>query len=153
MASFYYQLGGKKFLSPAYTSTTLPSEYQNLSSELNNRWRPGDTDAKFPGLPDNNLTNFTLPDNKTYINYYTMYNYSTARVVSASTLECNNISLSYSVSDKFAQKIYMKSLMMGLGISQPFSIVSKDFHGRDAQVATGQQPRTRSVSFNINVSF
>lgn len=48
---FYLQIGGKKFLKTAYESQTLPSEYENLSSELNERWRPGDMDAKFPGLP------------------------------------------------------------------------------------------------------
>ena len=46
--NFYLQVGGKKFLMTAYESQTLPSEYENLSSELNNRWKPGDTNAKFP---------------------------------------------------------------------------------------------------------
>jgi len=60
--NFYLQVGGKKFLMTAYESQTLPSEYENLSSELNNRWKPGDTNAKFPGLPDKNVVNSLLPD-------------------------------------------------------------------------------------------
>lgn len=152
--NFSLQLGGKKFLSPAYKSTLLPSEYENLSSELNKRWRPGDTDATFPGLPDQKLKNILLPkSNNIYINSYEMYNYSTARVVSASTLRCNNISLNYSFPQALAQKMYCKNLNMGCSVSQPFSIVSKDFRGRDAEVATGAQPRTRSYSFNLNVTF
>lgn len=151
--SFSLQLGGKKFLLPAYKSTLLPSEYENLSSELNNRWRPGDTDATFPGLPDQNLTSLLLPGTNTYINSYQMYNYSTARIVSASTLRCNNISLNYNFPQALAQKIYCKNLNMGCSVSQPFAIVSKDFRGRDAEVATGAQPRTRSYSFNLNVTF
>jgi tonB-linked outer membrane protein, susC/ragA family len=74
--NFYLQVGGKKFLMTAYESQTLPSEYENLSSELNNRWKPGDTNAKFPGLPDKNVVNSLLPDTKTYTNVYEMYNYS-----------------------------------------------------------------------------
>ena len=68
---FYLQVGGKKFLMNAYESQTLPSEYENLSSELNTRWRPGDTDARFPGLPDKNVVNFLLPGTTTvYTNEY-----------------------------------------------------------------------------------
>ncbi|MBP1618223.1 MAG: SusC/RagA family TonB-linked outer membrane protein [Bacteroidetes bacterium] len=152
-ASFYLQVGGKKFLSPAYKSTLLPSEYENLSSELNTRWRPGDTNAVFPGLPDKNLTNMLIPGTTTYTNYYQMYNYSTARVVSASTLRCNSISLNYSLPMKVAQKLSCKGLTIACSLSQPFAIVSKDFKGRDAEVATGAQPRTRSYSMNLNVSF
>lgn len=152
--SLYVQLGGKKFLSPAYKTTLLPSEYENLSTELNARWRPGDTDAKFPGLPDKNLTNFLIPGTtQSYSNYYEMYNYSTERVVSASTLRCNNVSLSYMFPQSLAHKLYCNNLAVSCSASNLFSIVSKGFRGRDAEVATGAQPRTRSYSLNLSVTF
>lgn len=154
-SSFYLQVGGKRFLQPAYSSAVLPNEFENLSSELNYRWRPGDTNAIFPGLPDKDVTNnaVLLPNGTTYATLYDMYNYSTTRVVSASTLRCNNISLSYSFPEKFARKIKCRALSLSASVASPFAIVSKDFHGRDAEVASGQQPRTRSYSFRINASF
>lgn len=151
--SFYLQLGGKKFLMKAYESQTLPSEYENLSSELNKRWRPGDTNAKFPGMPDKNVTNFLLPNTKTYSNVYEMYNYSHARVVNASSLKCNSISLSYSFPEQLAKSLGVKFISLGASMSNPFTIASKDFKGRDPEVATGAQPITSSYSFNLNVTF
>ena len=137
----------------AYGSQTLPSEYENLSSELNKRWRPGDTNAKFPGLPDKNVVNILLPDTKTYTNVYEMYNYSNARVVNASSLKCNSISLSYSFPERLAKLLWVKYVSVGASISNPFTIASKDFKGRDPEVATGAQPITSSYSFNLNVTF
>ncbi len=151
--SFYLQLGGKKFLKTAYESSTLPSEYENLSSELNERWKPGDTDARFPGLPDKNVLNFLLPNKTSYSNEYEMYNYSNARVVNASSLKCNSISLNYFLPEKMAKSVGCKSIGIGASISNPFTIASKDFKGRDPEVATGQQPLTSSYSFNLNVTF
>ena len=150
---FYLQIGGKKFLKMAYESQTLPSEYENLSSELNGRWRPGDTNAKFPGLPDKNVTNFYLPNNSTSSNVYEMYNYSNVRVVNASSLKCNSIAVSYFLSEKVAKLMGCKSISLGASVSNPFTIASKDFKGRDPEVATGAQPSTSSYSFNLNVTF
>jgi len=151
--SLYLQLGGKKFLSPAYESTMMPSEYENLSTELLNRWTPTNTSAEFPGLPNGTIANVQLP-NGSYANVYQMYNYSDKRVVNASSLRCNSLALSYSFPYEWVKNnLHVKSLSLGASISNLFSIVSSDFHGRDAEVATGQQPRTRSVSLNLNVSF
>ena len=151
--NFYLQVGGKKFLMTAYESQTLPSEYENLSSELNNRWKPGDTNAKFPGLPDKNVVNSLLPDTKTYTNVYEMYNYSNVRVVNASSLKCNSIALNYSFPEQLAKRFGVKYISMGASMSNPFTIASKDFKGRDPEVATGAQPVTSSYSFNLSVTF
>jgi len=155
-ANFFVQMGGKQFLTDAYPSTILPSEYENLSTELNGRWRPGDTNAKFPGLPDKEVSTkgtVTLPGSNQYANVYEMYNKSTDRIVSKSMLRCNSISLSYTFPTELISKLYLQMLTMGLSVSNPFTIVSKDFHGRDAEVATGQQPLTRAFSFNMSVTF
>ncbi|MBR1400445.1 MAG: SusC/RagA family TonB-linked outer membrane protein [Prevotella sp.] len=157
--SLYLQLGGKKFLSPAYQTSTMPSEYENLSTELLNRWTPENRNAEFPGLPDYNIVtwntrnNWSLPNNETATKYE-MYNYSTARVVSASSLRCNNMSLNYSFPNEWLKRTFhLQSMSIGASVSNIFAINSKDFKGRDAEVATGQQPRTRSCSFNLNVAF
>lgn len=155
--SLYLQLGGYKFLTPVYVvgdnqAAGLPTEYENLSAELTNRWTPTNTTASFPGLPTGSA-NFALPDGKTYSNVYQMYNYSTARVVDASTLRMNSISLSYNLPGKIVSALRAKNLSAGVSASNVFAWVSKDFKGRDAEVATGAQPRTRSFSFRINASF
>lgn len=154
--SLYLQLGGKKFLTPAFVSTTLPSEYENMTSELVNRWTPSNKEASLPGLPDYNAVknSVILPDGKTAVNLYEMYNYSTARVVNASSLRCNSLSLSYNFDSKWvARTLRMKALSLAGTLTNLFSINSKDFKGRDAEVATGQQPRTRSVSLHVSASF
>ncbi|MBQ7442065.1 MAG: hypothetical protein IJ166_12610 [Prevotella sp.] len=157
--SLYLQLGGKKFLSPAYQTSTMPSEYENLSTELLNRWTPENRNAEFPGLPDYNVikwiteNHWSLPNGETPT-MYDMYNYSTARIVSASTLRCNNMSLSYSFPNEWLNHVlHLQSMSIGASVSNLFAINSKDFKGRDAEVATGQQPRTRSCSINLNVAF
>lgn len=153
--SFYVQIGGKRFRTPAYKLTTyLPSEFENLSRELVDRWTPGKTDAAFPGLPDKSVTNtILLPNGKTYTNWYEMYNYSSARVVDASTLRCNNISISYTLPAKLVAKMRLKNAGLNAGVTSPFAIVSKDFKGIDAEVATGSQPRTRTYTLTLNASF
>jgi TonB-linked SusC/RagA family outer membrane protein len=154
--SLYLQVGGKRFLSPAYKLTTyLPSEYDNLSRELLGRWTPDNTTALFPGLPDKNVStnSIRLPGGKVFTNVYEMYNYSTARVVSASTLRCNSINLSYQLPARFITKARLKNAMIGAGVTSPFAIVSRDFRGIDAEVATGGQPRTRTYTLSINTSF
>ncbi|WP_163713293.1 SusC/RagA family TonB-linked outer membrane protein [Mangrovibacterium lignilyticum] len=155
-ASMYLQLGGKKFLNPPYQSSTMPTEYENLSAELNERWTPSNTNASLPGLPDQYVYNnaVELPGtNDQYAFLYDMYTYSTDRVVNASSLRVNYLSLSYNLSEKLCNKLNCKAVSLGLGVSNVFSIVSKDFHGRDPEVATGNQPRTRSYSLNLNVNF
>jgi hypothetical protein len=93
-----------------------------------------------------------LPNGK-YANIYDLYNYSSARVVNASTLRCNNLAMSYSFPEHVVKRLKCKTLNMTGGISQVFSIVSKDYKGRDAEVATGAQPRTRTYTLSASVSF
>jgi len=153
-ANAYLQVGGKKFLSPAYSMVAnLPTEYENLSNKLLARWTPQNINASFPGLPDASVTNFTLPDGKISSNYYEMYNYSTARVVNASTLRVNNLYLACTLPAKLVSRLKCKGINTSAGVSNPFAIVSKDFKGMDAEVATGNQPRTRTYSMTVNITF
>lgn len=38
-------------------------------------------------------------------------------------------------------------------VSNPFIIVSKDFKGKDPEVATGSQPLSQNYTFSVNLSF
>lgn len=156
-SSLYVQLGGKKFLTPAYVVSSnavgLPTEYENLSRELLGRWTPQNTTASFPGLPTSSISNFLLPDGTTYSNIYEMYNYSSARVVNASTLRVNSISLNYTLPVTIIKYVNAKYVSLGATVTDPFAWVSRDYHGRDAEVATGSQPRTRNYSLRMSISF
>jgi len=156
-SSFYLQVGGKKFLSPLYTLVNnLPTEYQNLSRQLLDRWSTTNPNGSVPRLPDNAVPSVTLPGKigtgGVAPTPFEMFNYSTARVVSATTLRCNNINLSYTLPAAIVQKLGTKNINLGAGVSNVFAINSKDFNGLDAEVATGQQPRTRTFTFNLNLS-
>lgn len=157
-SSFYLQVGGKKFLSPLYTLVNnLPTEYQNLSRQLLDRWSTSNPNGSVPRLPDSSVPTVSLPGRTpssggTAPTPFEMYNYSTARVVSATALRCNNINLSYTLPASVVQRLKTKNINVGAGISNVFAINSKDFNGLDAEVATGQQPRTRTFTFNLNLS-
>lgn len=157
-SSFYLQVGGKKFLSPLYTLVNnLPTEYQNLSRQLLDRWSTSNPNGSVPRLPDSSVPSVMLPGKTansggTAPTPFEMYNYSTARVVSATALRCNNINLSYTLPASVVQRLKTKNINIGAGISNVFAINSKDFNGLDAEVATGQQPRTRTFTFNLNLS-
>jgi len=152
-SSFYLQVGGKKFLAPLYDSSQkLPNEYENFSRNVLNRWTPTNTSSSIPGLPDTSIPNVLVPGTTNYEKIYEMYNYSTDRVVSASSLRCNNINVSYSLGKELTRKLRCKNLNVGAGVSNPFAFNSKDFEGLDPEVATGGQPRTRAYTLNLNIS-
>jgi len=152
-SSFYLQVGGKKFLAPLYDSEqNLPNEYENYSRNVLDRWTPTNTTSSIPGLPDTTIPNVLVPGTTRYEKIYEMYNYSTDRVVSASSLRCNNINVSYALGKELTKKLRCKSLNVGAGVSNPFAFNSKDFEGIDPEVATGGQPRTKAYTLNLNIS-
>ena len=89
-------------------------------------------------------------------NIWQMYNKSDLRVVDGSFLRCKSISLTYSLPKSFLSKCYIKSASIGLGVSNPFVIKSKDLKGRDPEQSTlgsGAIPPQSTYSFSLNVSF
>ena len=164
-ANFYLSTGNQKFLASPYSednvfggesARTMASEYTNLSTQLLDRWRnPGD--EKWTNIP-------VLPNPETTAAFYPFYNeytalypyeawaYSDIRVVDAWYLRCNNISLSYQVPEKLT-KGFAQSVSLSASVSNPFQIVSKDFLGRDPEVASGQQPLSRNYTLSVSVSF
>ena len=159
-SGLYLSLGNQQFMAPPMTSyTSIPSEYENMSTEWVDRWRnPGDEKyTNVPSLP-NKLTSaakitrrFTSGTQET-MDPYEMYAYSTIRVVDAWYIRCNNISCSYTLPEKFLPR-GIQNLGFSFSISNPFQIRSNDFKGRDPEVALGSQPLQRSMSLGVNVSF
>lgn len=156
-ASFSIALGGKRFLTDLfdedYLNNSTPSAYSNLSKDMVKRWqKPGDElHTQIPTIPHRNIPLVDLPNGSTEYRHR-MYNYSTARVVNASFLRCNNISLSYTVPTKIVNKMALKNLSISGSVSNPFIVVSKDYNGVDPEVATGSQPITPSYSLTLNFS-
>ena len=152
--SFNLQLGGKKFLYNIFEGDNdTPSAYINLPKEMAKRWRePGDENfTNIPAIPSKESSYYKLPNGSSG---YTprMYNNSDVRVVNASFLRCNALSLNYTLPEKWVKKLYLKNLSLSGSVSNPFMIVSKEFKGMDPEVATGSQPISRTYSFGINIS-
>ena len=157
-SSLYLSLGNQKFLAPIDKNILrgIPSEYENMSTEWLKRWRePGDEKyTNIPSLPDR-VSSAKMIHNSKYnkdYNPYELYAKSDIRVVDAWYLRCNNISLTYNIpTDKLPRALQAVSL--SCSVSNPFQIVSRDFLGRDPEVAMGGQPLSRNWSFSLNVSF
>ncbi len=155
-ANFYLSTGNQKFLAPPYNGRTkMASEYQNLSTQLLDRWRkPGDEKhTTLPSLPTPENSRVLYPfSNYTEIFPYDAWSYSDIRVVDAWYLRCNNVSVSYTIPHELIKR-FAQNVSLSFSASNPFQIVSKDFNGRDPEVAMGSQPLSRNYSFSVNVSF
>ena len=159
-SNFYLSLGNQSFLAPPTEgmTTSIPSEYVNMSKEWLKRWRkPGDEKrTNVPALP-NQVTNarrieFVLKDRTETYNPYECYAYSDVRVVDAWYIRCNSISLAYTVPAEKLPDVF-QNLSFSCAVMNPFQIRSKDFMGRDPEVALGSQPLSRSVSLSVSMSF
>ena len=153
-ASFNISIGGKKFLAPAFETTKgTPNAYYNLPKELVYRWRaPGDEAiTDIPALPHKDIKGFYLPNGE-WGDYHAMYNYTIGRVVNASFFRCNSINLAYTLPADLLKSMKLKGVSLNFGVSNPFIIVSKDFKGKDPEVATGSQPISQTYTLGISVS-
>ena len=162
LSSFNLSIGGKRFLHSLFQSKnfpySLPAAYDNLSKEFVNRWRePGDElHTNIPAIPsydEENTTNIKFPGTNIVANIYEMYDYSDVRVVNASFLRCNSISLTYNLPDAFLKYLGLENVAFSGSVSNPFMIVSKDYKGVDPEVATGGQPLSKVYSLRLNITF
>ena len=142
-AMFNYQLGHYKRLNPFITSSnngmlSIPGADMNASTELLTRWQqPGDeTHTRIPALStrDEDVSQY-LPDNSLSLgNYgavyrYSLYNRSTERVVSASHLRCNRISLNYQT-----RISRITEINLGITVTNPFIIKNRRLGDQDPEV-------------------
>lgn len=145
-------------MSTIYNS--IPGEEENMSTEWLKRWRkPGDEKhTNIPSLP--NIATSANPGSirhaifgqTTDLKPYELYAYSDVRVVDAWYIRCNNISLGYTVPTEKLPS-FLQNLSFSFPVSNPFQIRSKDFLGRDPEVALGEQPLSQNWIFGINMSF
>ena len=160
-SGFTLSIGGKRFLHPLFQSKnfpySLPSAYDNYSKDFVKRWRnPGDEKhTNIPSIPSAGTgnVNISFPSGYLNSNVYEMYDYSDVRVVNASFLRCNNLTLTYNLPQEFVKRMALKGASLSGSLSNPFMIVSKDYKGVDPEVATGGQPLSRIYSIRLNVTF
>lgn len=157
-SSLYLSLGNQKFLAPINKNILhgIPSEYENMSTEWLRRWRkPGDEKyTNVPSLPDKvtSAKDIFIEKQNMSVNPYELYANSDIRVVDAWFLRCNSISLSYNVPENKLPRFF-QAMSLSCSVSNPFQVVSRDFLGRDPEVASGVQPLSRNWSFSLNISF
>ena len=157
--SIYYVHGGKRFLPSPWTNyDRMPSEYTNVSTELNKRWRqPGDeAHTNIPGVPVRGAyerdTYYVGGVVETGIYPYQAWRYSNARVVNMWYIRFNDFQLSYDLPERWIRN-FASSVRISAYASNPLQIKSKDFKGRDPEVAMGSQPRERSFSIGLDITF
>ena len=154
--TIYLSRGNKTFLKSPYTkSYEIPSEFNNASVELLKRWRkPGDEKhTKIPSIPVRENCADVYPfGNDNGIAPYEMWAFSDVRVVNTWFIRFNNFSFTYDLPEKWISS-FAQSVIFTFSASNPLQIKSKDFKGRDPEVALGNQPRPQNFSFGVNVSF
>ena len=64
----------------------------------------------------------------------------------------NDFSFAYDFPERWIRGVF-KSVRVSFFVSNPLIIKSKDFKGRDPEVAMGSQPRERSFSLGLDVKF
>lgn len=153
----YVSRGNKEFLaSPYENGYSMLSEYVNASDELNDRWRkPGDEKlTNIPSIPVfGNYEPYPTP-NGTVADIYPLdaWAYSNVRVVNAWYVRFNNIQLNYSLPEKWIRG-FADNVTCSFVVTNPWQIRSRDFKGRDPEVALGSQPRSSDFSFSVKMSF
>ena len=156
----YCSLGNQQFMAPmSRIYSSIPGEEENMSTEWVKRWRkPGDEKhTNIPSLP--NIATSANPMSvrdaivgQTDLRPYELYAYSDVRVVDAWYIRCNSLSLRYTLpNDKLPS--FLQNVSFSFSASNPFQIRSKDFLGRDPEVALGEQPLGREYGFSIDISF
>lgn len=153
-ANFSLLLGAKKRLpSPFPAGQKIPTSDVNLDKELLNRWKqPGDEAyTDIPGLyTGKDVLNAPLP-NEASSDFYTMWENSDLRIVSADFLRCQQIALSWNVNDAWCARWGIKSLSLNAVMNNVFVIASKKFNGFDPELGNSIQPKT--YSFGVNIGF
>lgn len=158
--SIYVSRGNKEFLSSPYeTGYMMMSEYVNASDELKKRWqKPGDEKyTNIPSIPvDGNCREYpmVLQNGTVLSDFYPLdaWAKSDIRVVDAWYVRLGNIQLTYNMPEQWIRG-FADNVTLSFIMTNPLQIRSKDFKGRDPEVALGSQPRTSDFSFNVKISF
>lgn len=152
--NFYVSRGNYMFLDSPYESGYMMlSEYENASTQLNDRWRkPGDEAlTDIPSIPTpRGIQEISVAGKDVYP--LVAWGYSNARVVNAWYIRFNDLQFSYNLPEEWISG-FARSVILSFSATNPLQLKSKDFEGRDPEVAMGQQPRSQSFSFGIRIGF
>ena len=139
--------------SPYESGYMMLSEYENASTQLNDRWRkPGDEAlTDIPSIPTpRGIQEISVAGKDVYP--LVAWGYSNARVVNAWYIRFNDLQFSYNLPEEWISG-FARSVILSFSATNPLQLKSKDFEGRDPEVAMGQQPRSQSFSFGIRIGF
>lgn len=160
-ALFSLSLGAKMRLNKLFPNDNfrLPYPQTNMQVEFVDRWRkPGDElITNIPALTDRVAS--VVPDGAmryAYDNYWSMYDNSDLRVVSANFLRCRTMSLSVVIPSSLTRSFYCRNASLSFGVSNPFVIKSKALNGRDpeaTELGYGALPPLRTYSMSLSLSF
>lgn len=167
-----YSIGGKVRLFALYSPIVSGvSAEKNVRKEFVNRWKaPGDeryTDVPVIMSPND-------PNYMSYVSHFSqgptiatniqnfassvwdMYDKSNHRVVSASFLKCQSLSLRYTIPTRILQKTPFSNIQASLNTQNPFTWSAKGLKGQDPTQAGFDKPNLSirpSYTFQINLTF
>ncbi len=149
---FSLLLGAKRRLPNLFPNEEhLPSPYVNMDRDLLKRWKqPGDEErtdipAYYSGGVDSWMN---LPDGRQF-SLYEMWRQSDARVVNASFLRCNQLSLTWNMNEDWCKKLGILNLSVNLMMNNAFVIASKRLNGFDPELDNSIMPKTYSLGFSV----
>ena len=164
---FGYSLGAKTRLFAMYGSRATGGYSSEILSEKNysrdymNRWRkPGDeTKTNLPAIisgGDAAYYKYSIEVNTIGDNYWEMYDYSDARVVSADYLKLQSLSLTYELPEMVFSRLGLQRLAFTLSAYNLFTICDSALKGQtptQGGFTTIQLSERPSFSFGMNIQF
>lgn len=166
-AMFAYSLGAKTRLFRMFGKKIEP-EY-NVHRDFLKRWQqPGDEKrTSIPSVTSYNTNAYWKYRSRHFsdmydnlqpfaTDYYTMYDYSNARVVSANYLKCSSLSLTYEFGEKILSRVGMSRLALTLSGTNLFTLSSGKLKGQTptqggfSEIQLSERP---TYTFGLSVSF
>jgi len=174
-----YSIGSKIRLLRLYSTanpannTLAPLPSANVRREFLDRWRqPGDErHTNIPGVISGadfqDVSSYAWWRNMTNANgepiafantLWDMYDNSDLRVVSGNFLKIQAMTVRYNVPDKFAQRLGLRSIYVGLSGTNLLTVADRSLRGQDPATQSGSAPTINlslrpTYSFNLNISF
>ena len=142
--AFNYRLGGKVYDSGARFTGWGMSFYTPLEDVALNSWTEANKDAKYPQYI------YGDPDNATQTSSRFLYD--------ASFLRISNITLGYTLPQKWTQKAFIQKLRIYVSLDNAYTFTASDFVGYNPETYTSgviawQYPATRTFTGGIQITF
>lgn len=155
---FSIQWGGHNRLPNLYDTSSnygIPMPEQNVSRDLQDRWRKAGDNTDIPSIPTSSAY-IDLP-NTTQVasseaRLYDMYNYSDVRVASTDFIRCRSLSLTYDFAKKLISSLGLSRLTLKASMTNPF-LWARDKKWKGIDPETGSWPTRRVTSLSVQVMF